>query len=154
MVEPLSRIKDYYDLALLSRMYPFEGEHLIEAIIATFRRRGTGIEPTGLTDEFYADPAKSGSMAGICAPIFTVNKTSGSWKVAFLGAGLPPASLRSDQPPQGPADRTALDSTSASSFSSAIRPVSAGPVCSLISKPSFFTVSTSAAEPLASVTLR
>ena len=34
-----SRMKDYYDLALLSRMYSFEGENLIEAIIATFRHR-------------------------------------------------------------------------------------------------------------------
>jgi len=36
-----SRMKDYFDLAILSRMYPFEGEHLIEAIVATFQHRGT-----------------------------------------------------------------------------------------------------------------
>jgi Nucleotidyl transferase AbiEii toxin, Type IV TA system len=56
-----SRMKDYYDLALLSRMYSFEGEHLIEAIVATFRHRGTKIEsePIGLTDAFYADPARA-----------------------------------------------------------------------------------------------
>ncbi len=56
-----SRMKDYYDLALLSRMYPFEGEHLIEAIVATFRHRGTRIEadPLGLTDAFYNDPARA-----------------------------------------------------------------------------------------------
>ena len=56
-----SRMKDYYDLALLSRMYSFEGENLIEAIIATFRHRGTSIEaePIGLTDAFYADPARA-----------------------------------------------------------------------------------------------
>jgi predicted nucleotidyltransferase component of viral defense system len=56
-----SRMKDYYDLALLSRMYSFEGENLIEAIIATFRHRGTSIEaePVGLTDAFYADPARA-----------------------------------------------------------------------------------------------
>jgi predicted nucleotidyltransferase component of viral defense system len=56
-----SRTKDYYDLALLSRMYSFEGEQLIEAILATFRHRGTTIqaEPIGLTDAFYADPARA-----------------------------------------------------------------------------------------------
>jgi predicted nucleotidyltransferase component of viral defense system len=56
-----SRIKDYYDIALLSRMYSFEGERLSEAIAATFRHRGTRIEaePVGLTDAFHADPAKA-----------------------------------------------------------------------------------------------
>ena len=56
-----SRMKDYYDLALLSRMYSFEGENLIEAIVATFRHRGTTIdvEPVGLTDAFYGDPARA-----------------------------------------------------------------------------------------------
>lgn len=56
-----SRMKDYYDLALLSRMYSFEGENLIAAIVATFRHRGTRIEaePVGLTAAFYADPARA-----------------------------------------------------------------------------------------------
>lgn len=56
-----SRIKDYYDLALLSRMYSFEGERLAAAIVATFRHRGTTIEaePIGLTEAFYGDPARS-----------------------------------------------------------------------------------------------
>src|ERR1700727_2671864 len=54
-------MKDYYDIALLSRTYPFEGENLTEAIIATFRHRETKIEsePIGLTDAFYADPARA-----------------------------------------------------------------------------------------------
>jgi hypothetical protein len=55
-----SRMKDYYDLALLGRMYSFEGPPLMEAIIATFRHRRTNIEaePIGLTDSFYTDPAR------------------------------------------------------------------------------------------------
>jgi hypothetical protein len=55
-----SRLKDYYDVAVLSRMYAFEGERLAEAISATFRHRGTKIEaePVGLTDAFCADPAR------------------------------------------------------------------------------------------------
>jgi hypothetical protein len=56
-----SRMKDYYDLALLSRLYSFKGEHLIEAIIATFHHRGTRIEaePAGLTEAYYEDPARA-----------------------------------------------------------------------------------------------
>jgi Nucleotidyl transferase AbiEii toxin, Type IV TA system len=49
-----SRMKDYYDLALLARMYPFNGEQLIEAVSATFRHRGTLIEaePVGLSEAY------------------------------------------------------------------------------------------------------
>jgi hypothetical protein len=39
-----SRLKDYYDLALVSRVYPFNGAHIVDAIVATFRNRGTRIE--------------------------------------------------------------------------------------------------------------
>ena len=39
-----SRMKDYYDLALLSRVYPFNGAHIVDAIVATFRNLGTRIE--------------------------------------------------------------------------------------------------------------
>jgi len=55
-----SRMKDYYDLALLSRMYPFGGKRLAEAIVATFRHRGTTIEaePIGLTQAYCDDPAR------------------------------------------------------------------------------------------------
>ncbi len=56
-----SRVKDHYDLALLSRLYPFDGRRVVEAILATFRHRGTRIEtePAGLTKAFYSDPAKA-----------------------------------------------------------------------------------------------
>lgn len=55
-----SRMKDYYDLALLSRMYSFDGKPLMEAIVATFHHRGTQIEaqPVGLSDAFHSDPAR------------------------------------------------------------------------------------------------
>src|SRR5882672_6536075 len=47
-----SRLKDYYDLALLSRLYSFNGAGLVEAVRATFRHRETAIEtePIGLTE--------------------------------------------------------------------------------------------------------
>jgi predicted nucleotidyltransferase component of viral defense system len=56
-----SRMKDYYDLALLSRLYSFSGEVLVKAIRATFRHRETPIEPDpiGLTESYYRDPARS-----------------------------------------------------------------------------------------------
>jgi len=56
-----SRMKDYYDLAILARMYPFSGEQLIEAISATFKHRGTLIEPepVGLSEAYYEDPARA-----------------------------------------------------------------------------------------------
>lgn len=55
-----SRIKDYYDLALLSRMYAFEGELLAQSVGATFRHRGTAIEtePIGLTQTYCDDPSR------------------------------------------------------------------------------------------------
>jgi predicted nucleotidyltransferase component of viral defense system len=56
-----SRMKDFYDLAVLSRMYPFEGEGLATAIRATFRHRGTMVEaePIGLTQAYSDDPART-----------------------------------------------------------------------------------------------
>jgi hypothetical protein len=55
-----SRMKDFYDLALLSRTYPFDGKPLAEAITATFRHRATTIEaePIGLTQAYSDDPAR------------------------------------------------------------------------------------------------
>ena len=56
-----SRLKDYYDLTLLSRLYSFNGAVLVEAVRATFRHRETPIEtePVGLTKTYYADSARS-----------------------------------------------------------------------------------------------
>lgn len=56
-----SRMKDFYDLTLLSRIYTFEGEGLATAIRATFRHRGTIVEaePIGLTPAYSDDPART-----------------------------------------------------------------------------------------------
>lgn len=55
-----SRLKDYFDMWLLSRLYDFEGSSLVDAIRATFRHRSTEIEalPAGLTGAFALDPAR------------------------------------------------------------------------------------------------
>jgi hypothetical protein len=57
-----SRMKDYFDLWILSRHSDFEGAVLTKAIHATFERRDTGIPggtPLGLTDEFAQDDQKN-----------------------------------------------------------------------------------------------
>lgn len=53
-----SRMKDFYDLWIISRQFPFEGGLLVDAMKATFKRRGTSIPdgtPIGLSEEFASD---------------------------------------------------------------------------------------------------
>jgi predicted nucleotidyltransferase component of viral defense system len=60
-----SRLKDYFDLWLLARLYPFNGALLVEAIQATFRHRRTPVEalPVGLTSAFTSDGSSPGEEA-------------------------------------------------------------------------------------------
>lgn len=56
-----SRMKDFYDIWVLSRSYEFSGDALARAIAATFARRKTDIPqelPDALTQAFAEDPAK------------------------------------------------------------------------------------------------
>ncbi len=56
-----SRMKDFFDIRLLSGTYQFEGDALARAIVATFGRRKTAIpteKPLAFTPEFAEDPAK------------------------------------------------------------------------------------------------
>lgn len=56
-----TRIKDYYDLLALARLFDFDGAVVRDAIVATFERRGTPLlsdTPIGLTTEFASDPQK------------------------------------------------------------------------------------------------
>jgi len=56
-----SRMKDFYDIWLLAKGFPFEEDRLARAIRATFDRRKTeipGTLPDGLTQDFAQDPAK------------------------------------------------------------------------------------------------
>lgn len=55
-----SRMKDLYDLDLLRRSFRFD-ETLVDAVKATFSRRGTQLPsslPVGLSDAFAADAVK------------------------------------------------------------------------------------------------
>jgi hypothetical protein len=55
-----SRMRDFYDVWLLSGQFEFQGEELSEAIRRTFASRGTAIpgEPVGLTDPFARDEGR------------------------------------------------------------------------------------------------
>lgn len=60
--EANSRMKDYYDLIALSRLFAFEGETLRKAVAATFTRRNTEIpdeRPPGLGASFATDKQKA-----------------------------------------------------------------------------------------------
>jgi hypothetical protein len=62
-----SRIKDYYDLALLPRTLAFDGALLAEAIRRTFARRSTPIPegvPDGLRDAFAQTPVNASRWKG------------------------------------------------------------------------------------------
>lgn len=57
-----SRMKDFYDLYVLARDFAFDGNTLVRATKATFKRRKTDIPiepPLALTDEFGCDEVKS-----------------------------------------------------------------------------------------------
>lgn len=56
-----SRMKDFYDIWLLSRSFPFDDDRLGRAIAATFERRETEISaelPDALTPAFANDAQK------------------------------------------------------------------------------------------------
>lgn len=57
-----SRMKDFYDLFILSKTFSFDGNTLVKAIKATFERRDTQIPidtPLALSDEFANDVDKN-----------------------------------------------------------------------------------------------
>jgi predicted nucleotidyltransferase component of viral defense system len=56
-----SRMKDFYDVWMLSKTHAFDRERLAQAIVATFKRRGTNIPealPDAFTPAFFRDPSK------------------------------------------------------------------------------------------------
>jgi len=57
-----SRMKDFFDLWVLAKHADFDGTLLIQAVTATFERRGTALPdglPIGLSDEFVLDAQKN-----------------------------------------------------------------------------------------------
>lgn len=65
-----SRMKDFFDLWVLTHRSEFDPATLHQAITATFNRRGTTLPtgtPVGLSDEFVADSAKHAQWRGFAA---------------------------------------------------------------------------------------
>ena len=65
-----SRMKDFYDLLAMSRLFAFEGMTLAAAMRATFERRATAIpreRPPPLTHAFSEDPRKLGQWRSFLA---------------------------------------------------------------------------------------
>ena len=63
-----SRMKDFHDLHSLSKTFEFDGEALVDAIRATFERRGTAWPDGGtpLAPEFYEDENKIKQWNAFC----------------------------------------------------------------------------------------
>lgn len=61
-----SRMKDYYDIWLLSRQFTIDGRRLQQAITQTFERRATPLEanPPGLRSTFAEDSTKRSQWQG------------------------------------------------------------------------------------------
>lgn len=56
-----TRLKDFYDIWVLSRLFAFDDDRLARALAATFARRGTALPnqaPDALTPAFFADAEK------------------------------------------------------------------------------------------------
>jgi predicted nucleotidyltransferase component of viral defense system len=83
-----TRLKDFYDIWIISRSFAFEGDRLARAIAATFARRATEVPtelPDALTQAFAADEQKQqqwrafigdvafdpGDLAGVISDIAT-----------------------------------------------------------------------------------
>jgi hypothetical protein len=66
-----TRMKDFYDLEVLSRTFAFEGKTLAQAIQNTFQKRGTDLPIAGLpiafTSEFYDDVNKKRQWTAFCS---------------------------------------------------------------------------------------
>jgi hypothetical protein len=107
-----SRMKDFYDVAVLSRDFDFDGRTLAAAIVATFMRRGTSIPsstPVAFSAAFVDDPTKelqwggftrksgipdAGSLAGT---VFAVRRFVEPLLLASSSGTAPPRIWRAGQ---------------------------------------------------------
>lgn len=100
-----SRMKDFYDLAVLARDFHFDGELLTRAIRATFERRNTSLPtttPVALTAAFAEDPTKKTQWSGFVRKAGVRDAGSLAETVtavqAFVGAPLIAAATGSAPP--------------------------------------------------------
>ncbi len=69
---PNSRMKDFYDIWILTKTFDFMPDRLARAIAATFARRQTAIpadRPDALTPAFAEDPLKQRQWAAFASDI-------------------------------------------------------------------------------------
>jgi predicted nucleotidyltransferase component of viral defense system len=84
-----SRMKDFYDVAVLARDFDFEGDLLVRAIRATFERRKTPLPttlPVGLTTTFAEDPVKKTQWSGFVRKAGILDARSLAETVAAVAA--------------------------------------------------------------------
>lgn len=63
-----TRLKDFYDIWVLSRLFAFDDDRLARALAATFARRGAALPteaPDALTPGFSGDPEKQAQWKGL-----------------------------------------------------------------------------------------
>lgn len=109
-----SRMKDFFDLWILSREFAFDGETLVRAITATFRRRGTipsNETPLSLTTEFGDDPTKvaqwnafvrKGKLSADSAKLIEVTAALANFLSPVLRSVLTAAKFSATWTPGGP----------------------------------------------------
>src|SRR5262249_15179969 len=95
-----TRMKDFYDLEVLSQTLEFDGNMLCEAVRKTFERRGSELPPGGtpiaFTPEFYNDLDKKKQWSAFCARNATyVTKTELREVVENIKRFLTPVSTAS-----------------------------------------------------------
>jgi hypothetical protein len=81
-------MKDFYDIWLISRTWPFERGVLLRSIHATFERRRTPLPsgtPFALTNEFLTDSLKQGQWQGF---VKRIGLKEGTPPLTDLGAQL------------------------------------------------------------------
>jgi hypothetical protein len=84
-----SRMKDFYDIAVLARSFSFDGELLTQAIRATFERRKTPLPtttPVALTATFAEDSMKKTQWSGFVHKVGISGGKSLVDTIAVVGA--------------------------------------------------------------------
>jgi len=72
-----SRMKDFYDLLVIFRYYPYDDQLLTRAVAHTFACRGTPLPrevPPGLSDDFGSDPTAKRLWRGFLTRMQLVNE--------------------------------------------------------------------------------
>lgn len=101
-----SRMKDFYDIWILSQSFDFDGDRLARAIAATFARRGTAIPhelPDALTQAFAEDQLKQRQWEVFLDSVATARKPLQA-VVQEIADFLMPISKRAKRLPERPSE--------------------------------------------------